>query len=459
MTDFTKIDQIIESLQGDMVETLRKWLRVRSLKSAAAPGAPFGEPLREMLEMVLADCRRLGFETKNYDGYAGDAKMGEGGDAEALGILAHVDVVPAGDGWKHDPFGAALEGDFIYGRGAGDDKGPLCAALFAMHAVRQAGIHLNRKVTLIVGCDEESGMEDMKHYREVAVMPRSGFSPDATYPLINLEKGMCGLELSAPVSDEGVKIIELNAGTRTNVIPGAAEAVVAGTGLARKVAGISQQYGWPVEAHEEGGNTRIRATGINGHAAYPDIARNAIGQLLITLRGLGAAGAIRTLADTIGTQSHGEGLGVSCEDGASGQLTCNLGILRVENGKLFATLDMRVPLLVAADRIPKIVEARLPGVTVNVRNLKLPHYVPETGKLVQSLLDAYHEVTGGERVAQSTGGGTYARFLDEGVAFGAGFPGEPDLAHQAEEYIKVSSLIMNMRIFARAIVKLAGSEA
>ena len=460
MTDFAKLDQIIESLQGEMTQTLRAWLKIPSLKGEAAPGAPFGRELREMLDLALADCRRLGFEAKDWDGYAGDAQMGEGSDEDALGILAHVDVVPAGDGWTREPFGAQLEGDVLYGRGTCDDKGPLAAALFAMRAVQLAGIPLSRKVKLIFGCDEESGMEDMKHYRKVAVMPRSGFSPDATYPVINLEKGMCGLELTAPLAREGLQVVELNAGTRTNVIPGAAEALVAGgEDLAGRVADISKKYGWPVTAQVENGNVRLRAVGVNGHAAYPESARNAIGQLLITLRDLGAQGALKTLADAVGTQYYGEGLGVASEDGASGKLTCNLGILRVKDGSLFATLDIRYPLLIAGDRLKGVIAAHLPGIEVTEKNLKLPHYVPETGRLVQALLDSYHEVTGGKREALSTGGGTYARFLDEGVGFGAAFPGDPDLAHQADERVSVASLVKNMKIFARAIVRLAGKEA
>ena len=67
------------------------------------------------------------------------------------------------------------------------------------------------------------------------------------------------------------------------------------------------------EAKMENGAVRILATGINGHAAYPETARNAIGQLLITLKELGATGPIATLALAIGTDSYGEGLGIKAE--------------------------------------------------------------------------------------------------------------------------------------------------
>lgn len=454
-----EFDRIIDAQKEPMIAMLQEWLKIPSLKSDALPNAPFGAELRRMLDKVLDDCKGLGFEVNDIDGYAGDAKMGEGSDEDALGILAHIDIVPVGDGWQRDPFGAQREGDLLFGRGTSDDKGPLAAALFAMKAVKDAGIPLKRKVTLIFGCDEESGMDDMKYYKKNAVMPKIGFSPDASYPLINLEKGSCTLHLNAQVSNEGLKILELKVGERQNVIPGAASALVEGDEtFIEKVKAVSEQYGWPVEAKMENGAVRVTATGINGHAAYPETARNAIGQLLITLKELGATGAIATLAERIGTQYYGEGLGIAVKDDASGPLTCNMGIIKLNESKLFATLDIRAPLLAAGERLHGIVQAHLPGIEVTQISVKPPHYVPESSELVQSLLDAYTEVTGRERATLSTGGGTYARMLQQGVAFGASFPEDPDVAHQANEYIIISKLAQSMKIFAYAIVKLAGEE-
>ncbi|NLO12667.1 MAG: M20 family metallopeptidase, partial [Clostridiales bacterium] len=289
--------------------------------------------------------------------------------------------------------------------------------------------------------------------------PRSGFSPDATYPVINIEKGGCHFRLAGPLSREGLKILSFSVGERFNVIPGSATAIVAGNeSTVAKVADISRQYGWPVTASMEGNAVRLTATGINGHAAHPSIARNAIGQMLITLRDLGAEGAIKELADKIGTQYLGEGLGIKVEDAISGELTCNLGIIRVEDGRVSCTLDIRTPLLVDGSRLRKIIQDHLEGVEVEELSLRTPHYVPLSSELVQGLLSAYHEVTGLEKRAIAIGGGTYARSLKEGVAFGATFPDDPDVAHQADEYVNLDSLMRSMEIFASAIIRLAGKE-
>lgn len=452
-----KLNAIIESMHDEMIDTLQKWIRVPSVKGEAAPGAPFGKEVRSMLDMALADCEQMGFKTQNFDGYIAHADLGEGSDEDALAILAHLDVVPEGDGWKYPPYGAVIENGRMYGRGTSDDKGPAVAALYAMKAVKDAGIPLRRKVRLILGCDEESGWEDIAHYNKVATMPRMGFSPDASYPIINIEKGICRLELHGVLSNEGLQVIAFNNGERPNVIPGRASALVAGdAATVAQAEAAAKKLDIPAEVQLTDKGVSITVTGISGHAAYPETARNANGEMLLLLRELGVQGDLRLLADKIGLDYKGEGLEISVSDGISGYLTCNLGIIRADEGGVYATLDIRYPVMTNPDMIIKNVSASLPGMRVEAMEVKEPHHVPAGSELVQNLLDAYHEVTGYERKCLYTGGGTYARSLQEGVAFGASFPQDEDLAHQANEYADIEGLYKNIKIFALAIVKLAG---
>ena len=452
-----KLNAIIESMHDEMIDTLQKWIRVPSVKGEAAPGAPFGKEVRSMLDMALADCEQMGFKTQNFDGYIAHADLGEGSDEDALAILAHLDVVPEGDGWKYPPYGAVIENGRMYGRGTSDDKGPAVAALYAMKAVKDAGIPLRRKVRLILGCDEESGWEDIAHYNKVATMPRIGFSPDASYPIINIEKGICRLELHGVLSNEGLQVIAFNNGERPNVIPGRASALVAGdAATVAQAEAAAKKLDIPAEVQLTDKGVSITVTGISGHAAYPETARNANGEMLLLLRELGVQGDLCLLADKIGLDYKGEGLEISVSDGISGYLTCNLGIIRAGEGGVYATLDIRYPVMTNPDMIIKNVSASLPGMRVDAMEVKEPHHVPAGSELVQNLLDAYHEVTGYERKCLYTGGGTYARSLQEGVAFGASFPQDEDLAHQANEYADIEGLYKNIKIFALAIVKLAG---
>lgn len=456
------LDAAVEALRGDVIDTLARWIRIPSEKLAPEGDAPFGAPVKEMLRVALADCERLGLRTRNFDNYIGDAEMGEGD--ETMGILTHLDVVPAGDGWTVDPYGAEIIDNKMYGRGTSDDKGPAVCALFAMKAVLDAGLMPKKRVRLILGCDEESGWEDIRYYKKHTAMPDFGFSPDAEYPVINTEKGLEQLKLSSEFEDEAgaeYPVFSATAGERPNVIPGLATAVIGCGDLAllrQKLA----KTGLNVTAEAEAeGRAKLTATGVSGHASMPHLGQNAAGMLLLALDAIGAGGGsrafIHALAEGVGLDHTGKGLGVDGQDSISGPLTLNLGILRIEEGKGMALLDIRHPVLMSGEMIAKIIGLRVQaaGITVAIEGLKSPLHVPADSEIVSTLLSVYHEVTGKEAYTIAIGGGTYSRSMDNCVAFGCVFPGSPELAHQAGECFDLDELMANVRIFAHAIAKLA----
>ena len=216
----------------------------------------------------------------------------------------------------------------------------------------------------------------------------------------------------------------------------------------------AEKTGLPYTAEVTDRGVLITATGISGHSAYPEGKRNAIGMTLLLLRELGAEGPVATLAEAVGLESDGQSLGCACRDEVSEGLTCNMGILRLENGAWYGTLDMRVPVTADLEQLRKAAVAHLPGFEVEA-STKAPHHVPADSELVRNLLAAYEEETGLEGKPQSTGGGTYAKVLKQGVAFGAQFPDEEDLAHQADEYERIDRLMLAMKIYANAIIRLA----
>ena len=454
-----RIDEILEKYREEMMETVQKWVRIPSVKGEAAPGAPFGQAARAALDTAMADCEKFGLKTEIFDGYVGHADLGEGSTREALAILAHLDVVPVGDGWTYEPFGAQRENGRIYGRGTSDDKGPAVAALYAMRAVKEAGVPLKRKVRLILGCDEECGSSDMAYYKKATEMPRSGFSPDADYPVINIEKGGVHLQLDGELSKEGLQVLSMQVGERANVIPGFASALVeGGEEVARAAEKAGKQLGFPVKTTLGNGAVIIETTGLTGHAAFPAHGKNAIGQMLKIFEALGAEGALKELAQSVGLTFNGENLGIAMRDDVSGDLTASLDIIRIENGRLTAVLDVRYPVLFNLDRMFELLSQRLRFLKASDAGSRPPHFVSDQTELVQELLEAYHDVTGGEKRTIAIGGGTYAQSMEEGVAFGALFPGEVEMAHQADEFMPEESIFQNARIFARAIVRLAGKK-
>ena len=452
-----KVYELIDKSRDEFVATLQRWIRTPSVKGEAADGAPFGSDVRKMLDTAVEDAGKMGFSVRNFDGYACDITLGEA--EEKIAVLGHLDVVPVGDGWTKPPFEGMIEDGRIYGRGTNDDKGPSLAALFAMKAIRDAGIPLKKSIRLILGCDEESGWEDMAYYGAHEKIPDIGFSPDASFPLINTEKGMVVLELRAPAAGTGLKVLEMATGDRVNVIPGECIArVEGGIEIAEKARAYAEKTGLPYRAEVTENGVVLTATGIPGHSAYPEGRRNAIGMMLLLLRELGAEGPIATLAEAVGTEHDGKSLGCACRDEVSKQLTCNMGILHLENGEWYGTLDFRCPVSADQEKIKREAAAHLPGFSVTVETQKPPHHVPADSDLVQQLLAAYEAETGLKGEPMSTGGGTYAKVLKQGVAFGALFPDEEDLAHQADEYENIDRLMLAIRIFANALIRLAGGQ-
>ncbi len=450
-----KLDAAIAAMQGDMLNTLARWIKVPSVRAdRSADNAPFGAEVRRALDTAMEDIRALGLEPRDVDGYCCDAEIGEGEDV--IAVLAHLDVVPAGDGWHYEPFGATVENGRIIGRGTSDDKGPAVAALYAMKAVKDAGIPLRRRCRLILGCDEECGMQDLEYYEEKIGLPQKGFSPDANFPLINTEKGIMQMNLTAPMTDD--RLISIACGTRANVVPGTAVAVLAGDLRADAAEAFDvEDEDCAIETELVDGNTKLTVTGVPAHASTPDKGKNAAKMLLAVLAKLGIGGEAVALVHAATCEgSAGEGLGIAGCDAVSGPLTINLGLLNAGNGEIKVTFDCRYPVFFDDAVIQATVAKRLApaGYVLEPAHASKPHHVPESSELVVKLMDVYNTITGTDSKPFAIGGGTYARHLKEGVAFGMMFPGDLELEHQADESISIESFYKAARIYAYAIVAL-----
>ncbi len=450
-----RLDAALAALESDMTDTLARWIRVPSVRAdRSAENAPFGAEVRRALDTAMADIRRLGMQPRDVDGYCCDAEIGEG--EETIAVLAHLDVVPEGDGWTHDPYGAEIVGGRMIGRGTSDDKGPGVAALFAMKAILDAGIPLRRRCRLILGCDEECGMQDIEYYEKKIGLPAMGFSPDANFPLINTEKGIMPMTLRAPMTD--ARLLSIACGTRSNVVPGTAVAILAGDWREQAAQAFDvQDEDCALEAELTGENTRVTVTGVPAHASTPEKGKNAGKMLLAVLAKLGIGGApVSLLDEAAGEGDEGANLGIAGSDAVSGRLTINMGLLSADKGELSVTFDCRYPVFFDDRTISATVGKRLApaGFVMEPTDASHPHHVPESSDLVQKLMGVYNGIMETDAKPFAIGGGTYARHLKEGVAFGMLFPGELELEHQANESIDLTTFARAARIYAYAIVAL-----
>jgi succinyl-diaminopimelate desuccinylase len=467
--DMSYLDRINE-YKDEMVSTLQELIAIPSVKTEPQGAEdPFGPELARALNYVLEWGQENGFETKNLSGYAGHFEYGEGG--ETVGVLVHLDVVPAGEGWLYPPFSGALSEGRIYGRGAIDDKGPAVAVMYALKALKEEGVKLARKIRIIFGCDEESGWQCMEHYFKHETKPEYGFTPDANFPLINCEKGQLSLVIEGqfPAVEEGCKLHSFSGGSRRNIVPEWAEAIITFPDqqqLLKFKESVSEKLSKEILCCEVGkeNQLRVQAKGRPAHGSLPQQGDNAITKLIKVMSTLncrgGAWDGIRFIQDGFGRETTGQGLGINCRDQLSGELTINLGVLKVEQEKIRMEVDIRYPLCTDHQVIQNKIEEKLPayGLKITESSALAPHYLAEDNWLVKVLLNVYRGETQDYTAPLSTGGRTYAVTLGNAVAFGPNFPGQPETAHQKNEFMSEQDLMACARIYAKALYELTKEE-
>lgn len=441
-----------------MLSELQELVAIPSvLSDDTTPTAPFGKDVKQALDWLLEKGRQHGYSVKNVADMAGHLEIGQG--EELLGILGHVDVVPAGEGWTKDPFGGEIHDGRLYGRGAIDDKGPTIAAWTALNMLKDAGVEFNKRIRLIIGTDEESGFRCVERYFETEEMPAMAFAPDADFPIINAEKGIASLVFSTFSMHEDAILESFIAGHRTNMVPDKATAILNGQ-LAEwqeefRAFCAKHQVTGVVEQHN--GSTELTVKGKSAHAMEPEDGINAGILLALFLKDrLEGDGQkfVAFVADTFYQDSRGRKLGLDFSDEQSGDTTFNAGIIRFEKSKT-ATINVSMRYSVSYPFEEKMAAYELKDFVLEVVSNSPPHYVDENDPFIKTLQNAYEKETGETAELIAIGGGTYARVLDKGVAFGMLFPGEPDLAHQADEFVDIDNLIKATAIYAEAIYQLA----
>lgn len=427
----------MEKYQNELLKDVLEILSFDGEEGKPLPGAPFGEGNKKCLDWFLNKARSFGFDTKDLDGYCGYADVGEG---ESFGILGHLDTVPVGDGWTHNPYGEISDG-IIYGRGVVDDRGPMLACLYAVKSLLDEGLSPKKKIRFVVGCNEETGWRCIKHYNTVEKMPETGFSPDADFPVINCEKGIATITFEKNYSGN----VEISGGTRPNVVPDVCTAKIPDT--ADNLA-VVEKSGLSYEVKD--GRIVVTAFGKAAHAATPALGDNAIVKMLKALGDLDVD--LKKIYEAFKT-FDGKGAGLNLSDDLSGSLTVNLGIISSRE-KLKFTINIRYPVTVKESTLVDILDKCLYDFTIAQSEFQTPLYVDKNDDLVKTLLSTYNDVTGENLSAISIGGGTYARALKHGVAFGPEFPGVASTIHMPNEHTPISTFFKVFDIYREAIKRL-----
>ncbi len=455
------------AVRKELIAAVSRLVGVKSVREEPQPGAPFGPGPRAALDEAVKLCAELGFESRNYDNYVGIADLND--KPTQLHILGHLDVVGEGTGWNTEPYTCVEKDGMLYGRGVSDDKGPVVAALFAMKAVRDMGIPVSKNVRLIMGTDEESGSEDIAYYYSKEPFAPMAFTPDADFPVINIEKGHYHPDFGSQWEMDTAlpQVSTMTGGFRVNVVPPEAKAHIAGmtAGEIRPLlAPVEAKSGAKFTLTDESAGVTIHCLGKNAHAAMPEGGINAIQALLEVLAALPLADCASTRAIRAMQKlfpfgdTRGKGLGIAQSDPESGELTLNLALMTLTETGFTAKFDSRVPICATRENCARVCEESLAAHGIRVTGageMTATHVVEADSPLVRTLLDCYSAVTGvADPKPIAIGGGTYVHDIPGGVAFGCDFPGFDPKMHSANEQASVENLLKSARIFALTIAEL-----
>ena len=460
-----KILELAESLRENITATTQELIKIPSVEGEKEGEYPYGKEVYRALEKALEISTKMGLKNKNIDNYAAHIEIGEG--EEILALLCHLDVVPEGSNWTYPPYAAEIHNGKIFGRGAIDDKGPAAAALYALKIVNDMDIKLNKRVRLILGTNEESGMASLDYYFSKEKMPELAFSPDATFPAINAEKGILDLRFTKELkhtSAEGLKLISLKGGNAANMVPDYAEAKLSGIEMAELkniLANIEYEED-ELEINENKNSIILSYEGISAHGSMPQDGKNAISYLINILAELpfaekDTAEFLDFYKSKIDLEYDGSSIGCADEDDIPTKLTFNTGIMTVNRDKAEFIVNIRYPVKSSAEKVISDIKNTIDTDIIDVEQKSNidPLYIPKDDSFIQKLMSAYREFTGDDSEAVAIGGGTYARKVKKGVAFGPLFPGREELAHQKDENIVIDDLVKSTAIYAKAIIDIA----
>jgi len=463
-----QIDDIIDGFREQIIEAIRRNVSIRSVQGEPESGAPFGKGPRKALDDFLALSESLGFRTGIFEDMAGWAEHGDP-EAPMVCVLGHLDVVPEGKGWTYPPFGGEVHEGRIYGRGVVDDKGPVICSLFALKAITESGTPLPKRVRILTGTNEETGSKAIHKYVSSGQdLPVLGFTPDADFPLINGEKGILICNGEASFKPEGsIQVLSMKGGIADNVVPAHCETVLKVTPEAmERIRYTIDNWEGPERTSASyrrngDGTVTVSVEGVSAHGSIPQKGINSIAwmvKLLMTLGIGGEQGGFLSAANRLlGTEAHGESLGICLYDDQSHYTSLCWGTITAEDGKISFSINPRYPITFKEeDVLPAMLSAfEKEGIAITVKNKSNPLFMPEDSELVQKLMKVYRERTGSGESPKAIGGGTYAKAMPNILAFGPERDGKKYNIHETDENWEVDEMMDTTKIIASAIMELA----
>lgn len=435
--------------KNEVIQAIQELVQIKSVQEKAQHNMPFGYGPAKALNWCYEKAKKWNLNVTNYDNYVVEIEYGEGD--ESLAILCHVDVVPEGDNWIFEPYSGHIDNNKIYGRGTLDDKGPTAIILYCLKCLVDNNFRPNKKIRIIIGANEETGSKCLDYYFNKLKMPQPtlAFTPDSNFPVTYAEKTILRIKLKKYF--KSLDTIEIKGGNAFNSV--ADKAYIIGKELFINYSNVND--------HIKIDDNKIECFGKSSHAAKPEHGFNAISYLFdwlkdTKIRNPELKELVHEYNNLISTDFYGTNLEINNED-ESGKLTLNVGMISLFNNKLEISIDIRSPVHNnIADLIQQIRKKTKYYFDFELIDLDKPLYVNKDSFLVQTLMQIYkNETKDYDSKPIAIGGGTYARWVNNGVAFGALLKDQIDNMHQANECLDIDKIDILLKIYIQAIYELS----
>lgn len=424
--------QLIEANKMTFYQDLATLIEIPSIKGPAEEGAPYGIENKRVLEQIMKLAYSYGFSGEIVDDAVAYIQVGN--DADYIGIAGHLDVVAAGGAWNYPPFELTIENGKLYGRGILDNKGPIFSCLFGLKLLMDQGYQLKQTLRILFGSDEESGSADIARYLAQEAAPRFAFTPDCKYPVVYGERGILNVVYETPLSPEALALIsEISGEQDRSFVPDVLSSQLEGRTYA--------------------------VSGKRAPSNAPELGHNAITLLAKELAKATTNQELKNyfqwLEDAFHDQHFGQGIDMAWSDEMSGILNITPYLLKKTGTGFKLGLSLRYPVSYTEETVlDGLQKAAYQDSTLTLVR-SMPSLLTDKNRPeVAQLSKAYADVTALDSTPVTTTGATYARALPNTVAFGPSFPGQKGIAHNADEYMDESDLLLNMEIYMNAILNL-----
>jgi len=441
------------SYHNDIIKGISELVKIPTVYDVATitEKMPYGKNVYKGYEWLKEKALQDGFEVLEYAGHALAIRIKGTGSEDRIDVVSHVDVVEPGEGWNENPYSGTISKEHIYGRGTQDMKGPLMLTYYALKFIKENNISCKKELRIVIGCDEERTMDDIKYYISQAGEPAFAFTPDGKFPFSLGEKGALMWSIKGSMD---TCIEELDGGVQCNVVSPKAIALVNDIENFDQYKERLTKADYNGEVLIELDKLKITIHGKAAHASRPQEGVNATVKLLELIQIVNHDPLAELLYHCF-HDYYGEGGNINYDIEPMGKLTLNLGILKIKDKMVTAEIDSRYPYGITSDVLTEKVQKAMEPLQVTLKYDDKPTLANIDSPYLNVLLNTYREISK-DIISEPiiSGGVTYSKAIANCVAFGPMIDRDKELAHQANEIFDIQNIDNLFEIYAKTMIRL-----